>query len=500
MSSFNGIHTMRTGLDAARRALDVVGQNVANANTAGYTRREVSFVSADPTHVIKTPGRGISESIVVRYRDQFLDKQFRARAGAQGFYGAYGSQLAQVEQVVGDLAEGGMRTALDRFFTAWDTLAQRPSDPTAKRGVVTAAEDFVNMARSAFGDMANMRTQIDETVRAKVDQVNSAASQVADLNKAIMQAQVGGQPANDLLDQRDRLLDALSKLAGTTSVEHSDGSVTVHLGSLPIVDKSVFWGVKASAALEPDADADPTLTSYQQSLTTYTFDSTTNPGVPAQFAGGEIGGLLKARDTAIPQYMKYLDTMVRSFATEVNTIHMRPDTSGNALTAPVAIFTDASGASPLGATWLDIAVNPAIQQDSALVLAGDPGWDPVTSTQTLPVTSDGRRALDMARLRDKALLTGGPVGSRQVTAAEFLRTISTTLGMEVQHAQQMGVSADLQVAQVEKQRQSVSGVSLDEEMAKMIQFQQTYNAAARVMTTMDELLDVIVNRLGTFGR
>ncbi|HLN64527.1 MAG TPA: flagellar hook-associated protein FlgK [Symbiobacteriaceae bacterium] len=497
MSSFNGIYTVRSGLDAARRAMDVVGQNVANANTAGYTRQEVSFVSAEPSHVIKSPGRGISESLVLRYRDQFLDKQYRARAGAQGYYSALNSQLGQVEAAMGDLSDGSIRNTMDAFFSAWDTLAQHPNDPAFKSGVVRAAGDFINQARSIFNDLAGMRSSIDTTVQAKVDEVNSAAQQIVELNKAIMAAQTKGQPPNDLLDQRDRLLDSLAKLAGTTSVEHSDGSVTVHLGSLPIVDKTVAWSIKGTTAVEPDQDADPALTSYQQNLTSFTFDGTNNP---ALFSGGEIGGLLKVRDEAIPEYMKYLDTAVRSVATAVNGVHMRPDTAGNPLTAPVPIFTDATGALPLGSQWLDIVVNPAVVSDPSLVLAGDPGWDPVASTQTAPGASDGRRALDIARLQNQPLLTGAPVGTKVVAPGEYLRAITTSLGLDIQQAQRMSEGADMQASQVSQQRESVSGVSLDEEMTKMIQFQQTYNAAARVMTSMDELLDVIVNRLGSFGR
>lgn len=495
MSSFGGLYTVRTGLDAARRALDVVGQNVANANTTGYTRQEVSFVSAEPAHVIKAPGRGISEVQVLRYRDDFLDRQFRSRSGMLGYYSAFSAQVAQVEQVVGDLSEGGLRTALDNFFNAWDNLASRPSDAAARRNVVNAAEDFLGMARTAFQDLMQLRTDADEAIRTKVQDMNSAATQLAQLNEAIMSQQVTRQPANDLLDQRDRLLDSLSHIAGTTSVTHTDGSVTVYLGSLQLVDRQTAYPVGYQTVMEADQDSDPTLVSQQQNLSVFTWNGMVTP---APFTSGEVAGLLAVRDQTIPEYMKYIDNLVRTLATEVNNIHTAPQTGADLTTPPlVPIFTAPDGISAPGPVWMDIIVNPALVADPSLL---EPGNTLVNPPNPGTAPSDGERALKLARLRDQTLLSGPPVGTGGVTPGEYLRSLSTTLGLRVQQAERQADGATMQVAQVERQRQSVSGVSLDDEMTKMIQFQQTYNAAARVMTTIDEMLDVVVNRIGLVGR
>lgn len=492
--SFGGLYTVRSGLDAARRALDIVGQNVANANTAGYSRQEVSFVSAEPAHVIRAPGRGISEVQVLRYRDEFLDRQFRSRSGMLGYYDAFSAKMAQVEQVVGDLSEGGLRTALEQFFNSWDYLASHPSDTAARVNVINAAQAFLGMARSSFQELAQLRTDVDETLRDKVADVNSAAQQVAKLNEAIMSQQASRQPANDLLDQRDRLLDSLARLAGTTNVTHNDGSVTVYLGSLLLVDRQTAYPVDFTTAVEPDADPDPALVSLQQNMSVFTWNGIVTP---PPFTSGEVAGLLTVRDQSIPEYMKYLDNLVRTLATEVNTIHMADDANGVPMPSPVALFTAPDGTSPLGSGWMEIAVNPAVLADPGLLVAGN---TLVGTPPTAPAASDGERALKIARLRDQAILTGAPVGNRPVTPGEYLRSVSSTLGLAVQGAQRQYDGASMQVAQVDRHRQSVSGVSLDDEMTKMIQFQQAYNAAARVMTTLDEMLDVIVNRVGVVGR
>lgn len=494
--SFGGLYTVRSGLDAARRALDLVGQNVANANTAGYSRQEASFVSAEPAHVIRAPGRGISEVQVLRYRDEFLDRQFRNRSGMLGYFDAFSAKLGQVEQVIGNLSEGGMRTALDQFFNAWDYLSSHPSDPTARTNVVNAARDFLGQAKSVFQELTQLRTEVDETVRDKVADMNSAAQQVAKLNEAIMSQQGSRQPANELLDQRDRLLDSLARLGGTTSVAHGDGSVTVYLGSLLLVDRQTAYPIDFVNAVEPDMDPDPTLVSAQQNMSVFTWNGMVTP---PPFSGGELGGLLAVRDQKIPEYMKYLDNFVRTLATEVNTIHMANDANNVALAAPIAIFTAPDGSPTLSPNWMDIVVNPAVLANPGLVVAGNT----LINTPPAPdafAAGDGERALKLARLRDQAILTGAPVGNRPSTPGEYLRSISSTLGMAIQSAQRQYDGASLQVTQVERHRQSVSGVSLDDEMTKMIQFQQAYNAAARVMTTLDEMLDVIVNRVGLVGR
>lgn len=494
MSSFYGLYTVRSGLDAARRALDVVGQNVSNTNTAGYSRQEVSFVSAEPPHVLRA-GRGISETMVMRYRDDFLDRSFRTRSGALGYYESLSTQLTQVETVVGDLSDTGMRQALDQFFSAWDNLAMHPSDAPARAEVVLAANSLVSLAKSAFTDLMTIRQNADEAIRNHVDAINETAGELADLNRAIKEQEVGtGQKANDLRDQRDRLLDSLAKLAGTTSVEQSDGSVTLYLNAMPLVDRNYAYSIDTTTALEPDLDADPVLASTQQKLSTFTWNGTTTP---IAFADGAVGGLVALRDQVVPDYMKYIDNLMRTVATEVNTLHTANDKNGTPVPTPVLIFTNGTGAGSPGNQWLDMMVNPALQTNPGLLMPND--TLPVPPA-TLPASSDGERALKIARLKDKAMMTGAPVGTRLVSASEYLRSIHTVLGLQVQDAQRQAEASTLSVSQADKQRQSVSGVSLDDEMTKMIQFQQTYNAAARVMTSLDEMLDVLINRTGVAGR
>ena len=148
---------------------------------------------------------------------------------------------------------------------------------------------------------------------------------------------------------------------------------------------------------------------------------------------------------------------------------------------------------------MDIRVNSAIQSDPSLILAGMGSIDPLSGLLNV-AEGDGIRARSISQVKDTALLTDAPVGTRMVTPGEYLRTVTSLIGLQTQEAGRRSDAAALQVDQAEKYRQSVTGVSLDDEMTKMIQYQQAYNAAARVMTTIDEMLDVVINRVGLAGR
>lgn len=478
MPSFNSLYTVRSGLFAQRRALEIVGQNVANASTAGYTRQEVSFSAAEPAQVIHSAGRGVNDVNVVRYRDEFLDRQYRSRNGALGYHSTLHAKLSEVEGILGDLTGGGLGEALDEFFNAWDTLALRPNEAVGRNQVVATAEEFLGQVKSIFGQLVEQRTAVNDLIGNRVQDLNAAAQQLADLNHAILNGEVSKQAVGELEDRRDMLLDSMAKLGGVTVGKHSDGTVSVHLAGLPLVDKQYAFPVDMTSILEADMDPSVAVDSTQQFTWSLTWNNTDNA---VKFPVGELGALLELRDKSIPEYMKALDNLVRSVATEVNTRHttgvIPPD-------VPVDIFT-------VGTEWMDVQLNAAVKGDPTLIAAG---------MGTPPAPSDGTRAKSIADIRSASILTGAPVGSMSVTPDNYLNAVTTSLGIAVQQASRRSDGATLQVEQADKQRSAVSGVSLDEEMTKMIQYQQAYNAAARIMTTIDEMLDVVVNRVGLVGR
>ena len=243
-------------------------------------------------------------------------------------------------------------------------------------------------------------------------------------------------------------------------------------GAMALVSKTAVTEIRVT--MTPDALG-------PQQVAQLTWTGTGNPTeLNVTFPAGELAALQEMRDTTVPSYMQYLDNLVRTVATQVNDLHNQ----GVPAADQIDFFT-------INAGWMSIDVNPAIAADASLIVAAAT-WP--------PAPGDGGRALQMAGLRDAAILTGAPVGTRQVSGAEYLRSIVTHAGLEAQAAFRRADTAAMQTTQAENLRQSIMGVSLDDEMTKMIQYQQSYNAAARVMTSMDEMLDVIVNRIGVVGR
>lgn len=485
MPSFGSLYTVRSGLFASQRALEIVGQNVSNASTAGYTRQEVAFAASEPNQVIKGGGRGISDATVLRYRDEFMDRQFRSRSGAHAYHDARSSHLAQVERIMGTLQDGGMRTALDSFFNAWHNLSIQPSDASARMLAVDAAAEFVNQSKATFNGLIDLRASLDEALRNDVASVNLAARQIAEINRQILTGEASKGSTNELRDQRDKLLDSLSQLTGATVQPQADGSVTVQIGSLLLVDKSTSFTIDQTVALEPDMDPDVTVQSTRQYTANFTWNGT---GTPVKFNSGQVAGLLDLRDQTLPDFMKYLDTLVRTVADQVNTAHKAG--------VPAANQVDIFNINP-PFNWMGIDVNPAVQNNPGLLTAAG-SWP--------PAPGDGDRARQIGALRDATVLTDSAtwprplVGAQTVSPGQYLRTIVTVLGLQVQQSQRLSDSAGKQAEMAEKQRQSVSGVSLDDEMTKMITYQQGYNAAARMMTTIDEMLDTLINRVGAVGR
>lgn len=494
MSTFSSLNTIRSGLFGSQRALETVGKNISNANVKGYHRQEVLFAAAEPNHVINGIGRGINSAQVVRYRDEFLDRQFRARNGWSGYYATQANSLGQIEELLGDLSNTGLKASLESFWNSWKTLALHPSDLSMKQGVVDAAKALVQEAKITFTGLQDLRTGLDEQLRQRVELVNQAAAQIASLNKAIQVAQAGGIDAHELADQRDLLIDSLAQLAGASAVTQPDGTVTVYVGSASgntsgsfiLVEGARAMTMTATQAME--ADLDPSaVTSTTQLVTKLNYNGTQTPwNVPS----GEIGALLEARDEIAPAFMQRLDEFLRGIATQVNDLYRGgtpPDPN-----IPDDIFTiDPSN------TWMAIDVNQVLVNDPSLIYAAG-GAAPVRPAGTpWPVSDNGDRARAIGALADSAFLT---MGTQQLTGRDFLRSLTTEIGFAVKDATARAEAAALQVDQTEQQRASVSGVSIDEEMTKMIQYQQSYNAAARVMTAVDEMLDILINRVGLVGR
>jgi flagellar hook-associated protein 1 FlgK len=456
ISSFYGLQTSLRGLLAQQRLLDTTGHNIANASTKGYSRQEAAL-GASPALEIPAGGiaggagahlgSGVDVQSFRRIRDQFVDLQYRGQNTNLGEWKARASALEQAEGALSEPGENGINQQLSEFWDAWSDLAgANGTDRNAAIQTVvekgTALADAFQSVRAQIG-LVKGQTYAEYADMARPaspgdagGEIAQIAQGIADLNDTIKRFITTGDMPNDLLDRRDQLLDQLSDY-GQVSVEgQPDGTINV-----TFVDK-----VAAGA--------------------TYAVVNGTNAtwaGPPAGDAwspGGRLGGLLDASKPGgtLDGYLTALDTIASNLVTAVNGAYG-------------GTFFDA-GAGP-GAATIDVAA--ALRANPQLLT---PGSGAFGSTDL---------ALAVSQLRDGA------------TVDQPYRAFVAQVGSNVREAIRQESNAQVLTDAVENRRQSVSGVSLDEEMSNLVRFQRSYQASSRAMSTLDEMLDVLINRTGRVG-
>jgi flagellar hook-associated protein 1 len=456
ISSFYGLQTSLRGLLAQQRSLDVTGHNIANVNTAGYSRQEATL-AASPALFLPAGGTllgsaslgsGVDVQSYRRVRDQFLDLQYRGQASNLGNWSGRADTLQRAEDALQEPGDNGINSQLGAFWDAWSDLANSPnpqSDPAARQALVERGEALSDSFQAVYSQISTVQQQ----ARAEYDsivapagpgnsggQIAQIASQIAQLNDTIKRQTTSGDSPNDLLDQRDQLLDQLSNF-GQISVEQMDsGAVNVSF-----VDT-------ASAGTTYSVVSDTTATWAGP------------PAGDAWSPGGRAGGLLEAvrPGGTLDGYLSSLNAVASSLTSSVNSAYG-------------GTFLEAADASNPAAT---LRVAPALVAAPSTITAGTVG------------TGSNDIALRVSQLRD-----GAPDGA--------YRAFVTQLGTDVQEATRQSTNAQALTDSVNDRRQSVAGVSLDEEMTNMVKFQRSYQAASRAMSTMDEMLDVLINRTGRVG-
>jgi flagellar hook-associated protein 1 len=460
-STFLGFETAVRALRTHQFALDVTNHNVANANTAGYSR-QTAQLSVTPPYTVPGLGRpvqagqlgtGVEVSGVQRSRDPFLDARYRIEVGTKGQASASYGALQQIEGVFNEPGDNGLSSEIGAFFNAWQDVSSDPSDTSARVVVVQKSVQLSASFRRVSQQLSDLRTQINDQVGQAAQQLNGMASQIATLNKQIVTNEFGGQQANDLRDQRDALLDQMAQLVQISTTTNADGSTNVLIGGRAMVQGFTVDSVVAQAGVGG---------MYQLQ---YASDN-----AAVALNGGTLKGLVDVRDQSIPGYQTKLDGIVGGFIIAVNGLHSNGYALDGSTGRPFFTGTDAS----------TIAVNPAILSDPRLLGAADAAGQ----------AGNGAVSTAIAQLR--RTMSPGPDSA-------FGQLVGQ-IGTDVRSAQTLRDSQAAVVDFIDNQRQSVSGVSLDEEAVDLLRHQRAYEAAARVMTTIDQMLDKLINETGIVGR
>ncbi len=455
MSSFSGLNVGLSSLFAQRRGLELTGHNVANANTEGYSRQRVQLQGAGgpTTPALHSRWTGAGNGVTIagdeRLRDAFLEGQSLRERGKDTQLRTQQTTLSRLEGVFGEPSDSGLASQLSDFWSGFDAVAKNPTDRAARSQLLERAATLANGLNDTLSRMDAQVSGSLEKLGVVVSDVNATAETVAALNRAIVSGTRAERNVNDLKDQRDLLVQRLASLTGATVQQGDAGSVDVVLDGRPLVSG------RTANALEVGSGAAPSVV-------------WSDDGAEAA-TGGEAGGLLHSLNTVVPRYREGLAQVATRLADVVNAQH--------------SAGYDRSGASPT----TDFFVK---QPDGRLVVGiHDPDRVAASSTGTAGGDAGGGNALVLAR---QGSLDGGP--------DQAYRALVVTLGVEAQTANR---SVDIQAAilgQVDAARESDAGVNLDEEMTNMLAYQRAYEGAARFLTSVDQMLDTLINRTGLVGR
>jgi len=469
MSTFSGLGTAASALAAARRGMDVVGQNIANQATEGYTRQRVD-TSAIPAAALSTrfsvgaaPGHGVSVDGITRLGDALLDARVREASSSAGFWSARALAATTAEAAMSEPTEHGLAARLSKFWAGWQDLGIAPDSGAAASVVLESAAQLSAQIAGGYRSVATQWSDTRATAERTIAQVNATATQIADLNAEIRDALASGRSANEIIDRRDSLVQTVSRLVGARGTLEADGTMTVRVDGNALVSGDGARSLTLDGPMSMDANG------------TMTVSWSGPDGFAVGVDGGELGGMLSVLAPAadggtLAGIAESYNAVATALAEMVNAQHRQGETAAG---QPGGDFFTLATTGP-AALGLGLAVSDA----SDLALAS-PGAGPLDAGNANAISEIGRRGLSPDSLWTQA------VGAFAVSTAG-----------DIQRARLSDAAA---VTAVTAQR-SVAAVDGDEETISLLTYQSAYQAAARVLTAVDEALDVLINRTGLVGR
>lgn len=460
----SSLYTGQSGLAVNQTGIEVSGNNVSNANTEGYSRQSVQTVSM-PTLELNGNfvGRGATVSDINRAESTLVTSQLVSNSADYGEEACQAESLTALENIVG-ISDGSLSSVIDDFFDAWQSLSGNPSAALEREEVLQAGEQLADTFQQMDQDLADLQDNIDQELMSDVVTLNSQLEQLADLNGRVIAMEAGGTSANGLRDERDLLLQEVAETIGIQYYEQDNGGVSVQLSSgVSLVLGSDF----SSLQVERSGGT------VQLSVAT----GSTEVEIDSDDLGGEFKGLLTVRDETIAETRSDLDQLAYQLAESVNAVQG----DGTDLNGDVGSdFFAVSSSSDPDAPWSGAASSIALAlSDGDLVAAG-------TSTDTDALSGDNSNCLSMVALQTE--LTMDNTSSFQ----DYYEQIAAGIGTEVSRNQSATDNAEDVLVQLQNMRDSIAGVSIDEEMVLLTQYQTGYEAAARYLSVVQDMLDTLM--------
>jgi flagellar hook-associated protein 1 FlgK len=439
---------------AAQAGLSTTSHNIANANVAGYTRQLNVLGARRPLMLsIGAIGQGVDVLTIRRTQDNFLLNTLRMQVSRGAEYGTTDSALYEIENILGSVDNDHLNNAITTFFNSWHELGTQPSSTSLKSLVVNNASSLVTDMRSIASSLDDLGRTIDQQAADEIARLNSLLAQVGDLNSQIMSAETGGQTANDLRDQRDRIVTEVAVIAAVDVEERSDGSLDVILNGRTVVTRGSVQQFTTRLTATPDGHRLEVITdgNYHD----------------VQLPEGSLRGLLQSRKTVVDDARAQLDNLAATIIAAVNELHVQGQTGSS---SGLLFFT--------GDSLHTIAVNPTLLADYTLVATSRSGE-----------AGDSDIAQAIADLADHA------VPGSELSINDMYRDVVTNVASRRASAEFLVDNQNLAIEAVEAKIASATGVSIDEEAASMVRYQNSYNAAAKMISTVQEMFDSLIRMI-----
>ena len=480
MPGINGIlNVARNALLAQQIGMEVTSQNIANVNTPGYSRQKAVFESlgASTASRIKI-GHGVEIDSVIQYVDEYTTKAMNQKTASSSEYDAKAAVLSRLETVFNETTDQNLSKIMDEFWKAWHDLANNPGGMAERTSLINKAEVLARQFNGMSNDLTQIKRNMNSNIKATILELNGIIEGIADLNQKIVAAESSQTTANDLRDQRRVLLEELSTLVENTYLEDDNGSIRVLTSDgFLLVDGNQYYG------FEQEDDA-----IYWNDI---------QSDVSGRIYGGEMAAWLDLRDEIISERMANLDELAGTLMQQVNALH----TVGYTLSGETGKYffddfrtapeTPNAGDYSGAAAYIQLSADVLGQPENVAAggISGDPG-DNENARNILTLQTDDTLQIrkwtyeDRGANRSSSLQTG--------TMDDYYRSLTGELGFLIGDNTQRGSFSRAMLVDLDKIRESVSGVNLDEEMTELIKIQRSYEAAAKLVSVGDEMLQTIL--------
>jgi flagellar hook-associated protein 1 FlgK len=552
-STFSGLNTMVRGISGNQLSLDTVGHNITNASTTGYSRQSVNLAAtrAQATSSLYGDvlvGSGVDSTSILRARNTYADKQFWSETATQNYYKTKQTNYDKVEAVFDDSDNTGIQNTLKEFYSSWSSLSTSASTSSNRVSVISKAQSFIDSVQTAAKQLQNQITSNYDELSSGITKINNLTSQITQLNQNIMTTEANGASANDLRDQRDNLVDELSKYTNLNVYEDSNGMYSVVSNGVSLVN-----GVNKLTLQLSDPIANSTYGVNDYNIEIKEANTTFMP----------TNGILKSLQDTIAEDKTYIDGLANISATMMttfNTQHQQGagidsaassglnffgsnemtytwDASNNAVVATATTRSQTSSTTDGVTTYTLTKTQDSTKTTSlkginiinAMTVASEltaadgqnliaaralttTNVDTSTAGKTITTftssslngTADGTNAVNISALfnmdQSNTVDTKTTRAIGEISINNYYNSMTSHLGSDSETMDDKASSQDDLITQITNWRSSTSGVDWNEELTNMIKFQQGYSACSRCLTTMDEMLDKLVNSTGTVGR